>query len=133
MLKIFRLSLENSWKSMHLFSKIKHLQVLRLHFFSALVRTYPHNWSFPGNVFHIKELLNTLMGSLFSPSPRIDHSIGLPPLYLCRIFILFLIVFPAASFLCHLFLHFLCLRHWNGHSLKYIFCISLKYIRIHNV
>ncbi len=76
---------------MHLFSKIKHLQVLRLHFFSALVRTYPHNWSFPGNVFHIKELLNTLMGSLFSPSPRIDHSIGLPPLYLCRIFILFLI------------------------------------------
>ena len=91
MLKIFRLSLENSWKSMHLFSKIKHLQVLRLHFFSALVRTYPHNWSFPGNVFHIKELLNTLMGSLFSPSPRIDHSIGLPPLYLCRIFILFLI------------------------------------------
>lgn len=68
---------------MHLFSKIKHLQVLRLHFFSALVRTYPHNWSFPGNVFHIKELLNTLMGSLFSPSPRIDHSIGLPPLYLC--------------------------------------------------
>ena len=57
---------------MHLFSKIKHLQVLRLHFFSALVRTYPHNWSFPGNVFHIKELLNTLMGSLFSPSPRID-------------------------------------------------------------
>lgn len=71
---------------MHLFSKIKHLQVLRLHFFSALVRTYPHNWSFPGNVFHIKELLNTLMGSLFSPSPRIDHSIGLPPLYLCRIF-----------------------------------------------
>ena len=75
----------------HLFSKIKHLQVLRLHFFSALVRTYPHNWSFPGNVFHIKELLNTLMGSLFSPSPRIDHSIGLPPLYLCRIFILFLI------------------------------------------
>ncbi len=74
---------------MHLFSKIKHLQVLRLHFFSALVRTYPHNWSFPGNVFHIKELLNTLMGSLFSPSPRIDHSIGLPPLYLCRIFILF--------------------------------------------
>ena len=92
MLKIFRLSLENSWKSMHLFSKIKHLQVLRLHFFSALVRTYPHNWSFPGNVFHIKELLNTLMGSLFSPSPRIDHSIGLPPLYLCRIFILFLTV-----------------------------------------
>ena len=81
----------DSWKSMHLFSKIKHLQVLRLHFFSALVRTYPHNWSFPGNVFHIKELLNTLMGSLFSPSPRIDHSIGLPPLYLCRIFILFLI------------------------------------------
>ena len=67
---------------MHLFSKIKLLQVLRLHFFSALVRTYPHNWSFPGNVFHIKELLNTLMGSLFSPSPRIDHSIGLPPLYL---------------------------------------------------
>ena len=55
------------------------------------VRTYPHNWSFPGNVFHIKELLNTLMGLLFSPSPKIDHSIGLPPLYLCRIFILFLI------------------------------------------
>ena len=28
---------------------------------------------------------------VISPSPRIDHSIGLPPLYLCRIFILFLI------------------------------------------
>ena len=86
MLKIFRLSLENSWKSMHLFSKIKHLQVLRLHFFSALVRTYPHNWSFPGNVFHIKELLNTLMGSLFSPSQNrsqhwIASAVPLPDFY----------------------------------------------------
>jgi hypothetical protein len=40
---------------------------------------------------YMRAALNTLMGSLFSPSPRIDHSIGLPPLYLCRIFILFLI------------------------------------------
>ena len=35
----------------------------------------------------------TLTGSPVAllPSPKIDHSIGLPPLYLCRIFILFLI------------------------------------------
>ena len=44
-----------------------------------------------GERFPHKRTLKHIDGFIIFPSPRIDHSIGLPPLYICRIFILFLI------------------------------------------